>query len=382
MWQSLRRQISTIRGIFSEFAPLVKHAAYPALGFTQPTRGALLSASATSAAIPTALYSTSTSAESIKIDASPIASSAPSFRLVTGYYGLSKEVFYGKSPNFDKTKTTYGDDSWFVTSHKNIDVLGVADGVGGWREMGIDPSKFSSSLMQQCKRIVEQDLIYPKTTLSKSEADAAVSNSTSSSDQIGERTPIDILVESYQSLRESKDPSLIGSSTACIVVFNRESRLVHTANLGDSGFVIVRDNKIVHRSQEQCHYFNAPYQLAIVPTLPGMAENEMSSFNDSPQSASSSTFELLEGDFVVLGTDGLWDNLSEGLLLLKIANIKSYSLEDLQRAAHDIVNFAAELARDPEYFSPFALSARKNGYEFRGGKPDDITLLLARVTKS
>lgn len=263
--------------------------------------------------------------------------------------------------------------------------------------MGIDPSKFSSSLMQQCKRIVEQDLIYPKTTSSKSEADAVLSNSpnsssssSSNSDQIGERTPIDILVESYQSLRESKDPSLIGSSTACIVVFNRESRLVHTANLGDSGFVIVRDNKIVHRSQEQCHYFNAPYQLAIVPTLPGMAENEMSSFNDSPQSASSSTFELLEGDFVVLGTDGLWDNLSEGLLLLKIANIKvlflslsfksnerisrlnkfyflkSYSLEDLQRAAHDIVNFAAELARDPEYISPFAVSARKNGFEFRG----------------
>lgn len=194
--------------------------------------------------------------------------------------------------------------------------MGVADGVGGWREMGIDPSKFSSSLMQQCKRIAEQNLI------NNQQPEVAKSSSRTGSDQIGERTPIDILVESYQALRDSKDPSLIGSSTACILVFNRESRLVHTANLGDSGFVIVRDNKIVHRSQEQCHYFNAPFQLAIVPTRPGISQNEISSFSDSPESAALSSFELVEGDFVVLGTDGLWDNLSEGLLLLKISNIQ------------------------------------------------------------
>lgn len=209
-----------------------------------------------------------------------------------------------------------------MTSHKNVDVMGVADGVGGWREMGIDPSKFSSSLMQQCKRIVEHDLMNSATL--KNMPTSTSTSTASRAQQVGERTPIDILVESYQSLRESKDPNLIGSSTACIVVFNRESRLVHTANLGDSGFVIVRDNKIVHRSQEQCHYFNAPFQLAIVPTRPGGSSQhaDMSSFSDSPESAASSTFELVEGDFIVLGTDGLWDNLSEGLLLLKISKIQ------------------------------------------------------------
>lgn len=178
--------------------------------------------------------------------------------------------------------------------------------------MGIDPSKFSTSLMQQCKRIVEQD-IHLKS-----------SSTLTSTGLVNERLPIDILMESYQTLRESKDPSLIGSSTACILVFNRESRLIHTANLGDSGFVVVRDNKIVHRSQEQCHYFNAPFQLAIVPTRANVNESndEMSSFSDSPEAAAVSTFELIEGDFVVIGTDGLWDNLSEGLLLLKIAKIR------------------------------------------------------------
>lgn len=38
-------------------------------------------------------------------------------------------------------------------------VSGVADGVGGWRQYGIDSSKFASSLMEGCRRLVlEGDL--------------------------------------------------------------------------------------------------------------------------------------------------------------------------------------------------------------------------------
>jgi hypothetical protein len=33
-------------------------------------------------------------------------------------------------------------------------VAGVADGVGGWRRHGIDPSQFSSQLMANCAEIV------------------------------------------------------------------------------------------------------------------------------------------------------------------------------------------------------------------------------------
>ena len=31
------------------------------------------------------------------------------------------------------------------------DYIGIADGVGGWRDRGFDPSVFSSSLMRICK---------------------------------------------------------------------------------------------------------------------------------------------------------------------------------------------------------------------------------------
>lgn len=56
-----------------------------------------------------------------------------------------------------------------------------------------------------------------------------------------------------------------GSSTACIVVLDRQSHRLHTANLGDSGFLVVRGGEVVHRSDEQQHYFNTPFQLSIAP---------------------------------------------------------------------------------------------------------------------
>lgn len=231
---------------------------------------------------------------------------------------------------------------------------GVADGVGGWHEYGIDPSKFSFNLMKTCKRLVEQQ-----------EADF----------QVNAKTPLNLLEQSYQTLLEDKNNSyLVGSSTACILLFHHDTNLLHTCNLGDSGFVIVRANRIIHRSQEQQHYFNSPYQIAILPSsssnsssastthqansnylnlnnneqvveedetrrpiFRGSPDDEETTrrsrrtgeenlINDSPDSAISSSLELREGDFIVIGTDGLWDNLNESHLLIEIAKIKVNNL--------------------------------------------------------
>jgi serine/threonine protein phosphatase PrpC len=236
---------------------------------------------------------------------------------------------------------------------------GVADGVGGWHEYGIDPSKFSFNLMKTCKRLVEQQ-----------EADF----------QVNAKTPLNLLEQSYQTLLEDKNNSyLVGSSTACILLFHHDTNLLHTCNLGDSGFVIVRANRIIHRSQEQQHYFNSPYQIAILPSSSSSSSSNSSSasttqansnyqnlnnneqgvgeeeeearrpifrgnpddetttrrsrrtgeeslINDSPDSAISSSLELREGDFIVIGTDGLWDNLNESHLLIEIAKIKVNNL--------------------------------------------------------
>ena len=53
-----------------------------------------------------------------------------------------------------------------------------------------------------------------------------------------------------------------GGSTACVGVLNKEKHVLSVANLGDSGFLILRNHSVLVKSKEQQHYFNAPYQLA------------------------------------------------------------------------------------------------------------------------
>lgn len=81
----------------------------------------------------------------------------------------------GSSYNIDNIlKGQIGDDAYFVARHVdewstdfgetssddvaevrgNADVIGVADGVGGWRAYGVDPGLFSVNLMKCCERLV------------------------------------------------------------------------------------------------------------------------------------------------------------------------------------------------------------------------------------
>ena len=82
----------------------------------------------------------------------------------------------GSSYNIDNIlKGQIGDDAYFIARHVddwtsgfsedsenespelvrgNADVIGVADGVGGWRAYGVDPGQFSVNLMRCCERLV------------------------------------------------------------------------------------------------------------------------------------------------------------------------------------------------------------------------------------
>lgn len=112
----------------------------------------------------------------------------------------------------------------------------------------------------------------------------------------------------------------IGSSTACVLILNRENSTVYSANIGDSGFIVVRKGQIIHRSEEQQHYFNTPFQLSLPP--PG--QNVLS---DSPDSADTLSFPVENGDVILAATDGVFDNVPTDLLLdiLKTVSIKNKS---------------------------------------------------------
>ncbi|XP_035227400.1 protein phosphatase PTC7 homolog [Stegodyphus dumicola] len=267
------------------------------------------------------------------------------FRLLTAACGFPKV-----SSRFSArlSRGRYGDDASFFARYKTADVLGVADGVGGWRDYGFDPSRFSYSLMETCERLVVTGRFNP-------------------------RSPGNLIANSYYELKENKD-QIVGSSTACVVVLNRTDQMLYTANIGDSGFLVMRNGEVVHRSEEQQHTFNTPFQLCLPPA------NITGVHSDSPESADTSSVPIEEGDLILLATDGLFDNLPESVIVQQLANLRDPNLDNMQNMVNTLAFLAHRLAFDANYLSPFAKRAWENGINILGGKPDDVTVLLAAVT--
>jgi protein phosphatase PTC7 len=168
-----------------------------------------------------------------------------------------------------------------------------------------------------------------------------------------------------------------GSSTAVLARIDGDT--LKTTNLGDSGYVIfsaekgtegVRLNKIF-RSKEQQYRFNFPYQCGTNCELPHKAFDNEHKVN------------LTGKDFVVMGSDGLFDNMyDEDLLPCLLAQIRQsndnkFMIDDPNKAADCLAKQAYDLSKKPNYMSPFAKTARESFNIYSGGKPDDITVIVA-----
>lgn len=73
------------------------------------------------------------------------ASDGNSLKLVSGACNL---------PHLEKVKTG-GEDAYFICSEKQV--VGVADGVGGWADYGIDAGEYARELMSQAMIAVQQE---------------------------------------------------------------------------------------------------------------------------------------------------------------------------------------------------------------------------------
>ena len=57
----------------------------------------------------------------------------------------------------------------------------------------------------------------------------------------------------------------------------------------------MQQGEVVHRSQEQQHYFNTPFQLSLPPT-----HLQSQVLSDRPESADSYEFSVEDGDVILL----------------------------------------------------------------------------------
>ena len=145
--------------------------------------------------------------------------------------------------------------------------------------------------------------------------------------------------------------------------------------------------RVVFRSPQQEHEFGYPFQIGHHETA------------DHPATAQIFEVVLEAGDIVVLGTDGLFDNLSDQEILeeaFKHANvpdggdprnrraIEHRASPDLRKLASAICNSLADVAFwksvDKSIDTPFSLSASEAfNVVYNGGKKDDITIVVAVV---
>lgn len=86
------------------------------------------------------------------------------------------------------------------------------------------------------------------------------------------------------------------------------------------------------------------------------------------------------GDLIVVGTDGLWDNLFMDDCSKILKRCKSEGMGPLQ-ISKVLGIFAQMKSLDTNAVTPFMLGARQSGLHYMGGgKPDDITIVVSVVS--
>ncbi|KAG5642190.1 hypothetical protein DXG03_003428 [Asterophora parasitica] len=239
--------------------------------------------------------------------------------------------------------TDCGQDFFFVQDMRNESgvSLGVADGVGGWVESGVDPSLFSQALMFHAHR-------YSRNAWAgEPEIDPTLDYEEREEIEGWEMTPYECLDLAYGGVLREKFVQA-GSSTACLLTMNASSGVLRSAK---------QLTKLPVNSQRR-------YARACV---------------DKPSEADTFRTKLGDGDIVIayvrrhltpLATDGLSDNVfaSEIVTICSLVSRRGGTEDQqVQAIADRLVEYARQCMTKKARVSPFEREAARHGMFFRGG---------------
>mmetsp|Transcript_34289 Transcript_34289/g.101872 ORF Transcript_34289/g.101872 Transcript_34289/m.101872 type:complete len:767 (-) Transcript_34289:398-2698(-) len=273
----------------------------------------------------------------------------------TGSYQLSKKYGTGRS-----------EDAHFATAT----AMGVADGVGcmvQFASYGVNAADYSADLMECANKS-----LMPGGSACKENFVGEVDERAQAACDAGEHG-----ARAY------------GAST--MVTLCLEGNQIGVANLGDSGFMLLRKGPngmvIVLKSDEQQHSWNCPYQLTRLP--PALARKFPKLDQDNASDCNLYKAQVRSGDLILMFTDGLRDNVHDHEILSIVDRTLSPAFADLidfpnlatdPNAIAKTLVLAAQLrSLDPHAKVPFTLYSRRHGYDCPGGKDDDITVVAAWV---
>ncbi|MED6195341.1 hypothetical protein PIB30_037082 [Stylosanthes scabra] len=229
------------------------------------------------------------------------------------------------------SKASTGREDAYLISHPNW--LGVADGVGDWSLQGNNAGYYIRELMEKCENIV------------------------SNRGNLSTMKPAEVITGGAAKTQNS------GSSA--ILVAHFDGQAFHAANVGNTGFMVIRDGCIFKKSSPMFHEFSFPLQIVTGEDPSEIIEGYKVDVND--------------GDVIITATNGLFDNLYDQ----EIASVVSKSLQanlKPQEIAKLLAMRAQEVGRSSFARSPFGDAAQAAGYVgYTGGKLDNVTVIVSLV---
>lgn len=260
--------------------------------------------------------------------------------------------------------TWCGEDDFIITELKHLNFLAVADGVGSWVFHGINPKYFVTELM---------DVLSAK-------YHALDYSVIKKHDEENNSILYTIIRDSIAFLNSRTENINIGSCTLAALSLNLKTLHLNTYLMGDAGFMIVRNGQIIYRSVDQLKDFNFPFQMGVGKDMP----------MDHPINGEINQLKLKLWDVIVIGSDGLFDNLFDKKILnivnFEMSKVKSNDGNSYTQAAQNIVKMLTIQAkklgeRFENVWTPFGLEiALKFQAYYSGGKNDDTTVIAAIIT--
>lgn len=228
--------------------------------------------------------------------------------------------------------------------------IGIADGVGDlMNEFGISSKEFSTELMQTCKELMIS-------LNSKAHGKEIVKNALTQMDSGG-------------------------SSTYLLASLKRNKLMI--SNMGDCRVLIFRKSnnsvKLMFQTPAKQHSFNVPYQVSkeFSPTqLSRKLTTESKNIMKSNCQIDSDDYIITvhEGDLLIFGSDGLFDNMFTKDILKVVK--KNYFQGNLSCIGNLLIQQAKKNSQSG-MTTPFEENMKNNKCHWKGGKNDDITVIVS-----
>jgi hypothetical protein len=179
---------------------------------------------------------------------------------------------------------------------------------------------------------------------------------------------------------------------------DKQDGMLFSANIGDSGYALIRHQVpsdilqipltppvspdfpayqsdvynpdtpqnpfyVAHRGDENQHYFNAPFQLTVLPKTMEDSDKRLYILDQPEDAIRESIGPLQHGDILIMGTDGLFDNM----YMEDILQIVEKEMEDVYDSSFERVTFASAIAAPN---SPTSTYSPKNTFETSAGSSE------------